>query len=98
MGELICLFPVRGPQKARPSLCLNYRPLGYEQKSWIYGVAPAVCGGCAGYLPDQGRCGKLPFRRECVCTGCGGFSLDRPGAACEECGWKLTAIAAPSDW
>lgn len=98
MGEVIYLFPVRCTQKARSPVCLNYRPLDYQKKSWVYEVAPEMCGTCSEYLPDQGRCGKLPFRKECVCTGCGGFSLDRPGASCEECGRSLMAIAAPNDW
>jgi hypothetical protein len=101
MGEVIYLYPDRfgvAPGGAAVPICLNYRPHSSQKKSWIYEMAPELCGSCREYLPDQGRCGKLPFRRECVCVGCGGFVLDRPGTKCTTCGQPLAAIAAPSDW
>lgn len=99
MGEVIYLFPWR-PSAHDPltSICLNYQPLGYERKSCIYEMSPELCGTCKEYMPDRGRCAKLPFRRECVCVSCGGFYLDRPGAGCSACGERLAAIAAPCDW
>lgn len=98
MGDVVYLFPVRSPEAPLNPVCLNYRPLGYQKKSWIYELAPGSCGTCSEYLPDRGQCGKLPFMKECVCVGCGVFYIDRPGGRCSECGERLAAITAPSDW
>ena len=100
MGEVIYLYPDGACSEPGTTLpvCLNYRPQGFQKQSWIYEMAPVFCGSCREYLPDQGRCGKLPFKKECVCVGCGEFFLGRPGTGCTLCGRSLVAIAAPSDW
>lgn len=104
MGEVIYLYPDPSPAgdihdiEEPASLCPNYEPAGYECKSWIYNKAPGICGGCSAYQPERGCCGKLKFKKECVCLCCGEFTLDRPGSLCSKCGRVLVGVTIPSDW
>lgn len=97
MGEVVHLYATRFNQEG-VLMCPHYDPASAERTSLAFNLAPLSCGSCRNYLPGRAQCGKLPFRRECICSQCGRFCLEKPGRTCQFCGGVYWPVITPTDW